>query len=175
MISDEDLMLAVASGDLHAFEQIVRRHQARACRIACRFMGDQAEAEDMAQEAFIRVLNAAPGYQPTAQFTTYLYQIVSRLCLDHMRRKRPTVGEELPDQHDPSPFQIDGMIEQERNRAIRQALDALPQEQRMAMVLRCYEGLGYREIAAAMKRTEKAVDRLLARARSRLAELLSRS
>lgn len=172
MIDDEELMLAVGRGDLDAFEQIVLRHQARVCRIACRFLGDQAAAEGTAQEAFMRVLNAAPGYQSTARFTTYLYQIVSRLCLDHMRKKRPIVGEELPDEHDPSPPQIDGMIQQERDWTIRQALDALPPGQRMAMVLRCYEDMSYREIAAAMKKTEKAVDRLLTRARSRLAELL---
>jgi len=172
MRSDEQLLAAAGTGDLRAFEQIVRRHQARACRIAYRFLGDQAEAEDMAQEAFMRVLKAAPRYQPTAQFSTYLYQIVSRLCLDHRRKKRPVLRREMPDEQDPSPAQINGMIQQERDRAIREALDALPPDQRMAIVLRCYERLSYREIGAAMKKTEKAVDRLLARARGRLAEKL---
>jgi len=175
MPGDEELMLAASRGDLDAFEQIVRRHQARACRIGYRFLGDRAKAEDIAQEAFLRILKAAPRYRASASFTTFLYQVVSRLCLDHVRKKRPVIAEQLPEPHDPAPSPIDALMQQERDQAVRRALDTLPANQRMAMILRCYEGLSYCEIGVAIGKTPKAVDRLLARARTRLAALLEKS
>jgi len=163
---DEEIMLAVGRGDLDAFEQIVLRHQAEVWRVAYRFVGDAAEAEDLAQEAFLRILDAAGRYKPTATLRTYLYRVLTRLCLDHLRKKRPTPIDPLPQTADrlaSPPRQVDL---QERDDLIHTAMDALPADYRMAVVLRYFEGLSGTEMAVAMGRSEKAVERILSRARS---------
>ena len=166
-------MLAVAQGDLDAFDQIVLRHQELAWRIAFRFLGDRHEAENVAQEAFLRILDAAPRYKPTAAFSTYLSRIVTRLCLDHARKKHPTTTDSFPAVQDRNPSAVERMAAQERDRTIRAALDSLPPAQRMVVVLRYFEGLDCRSVASAMDTTVKAVERLLARARGTLQPLLA--
>ena len=165
---DEDLMLAVGRGDLDAFEPIVLRHQAEAWRVAYRFVGDAAEAEDLAQEAFLRILDAAGRYKPTATFRTYLFRVLTHLCLDHVRKKRPIPIDPLPQTADGLASPPRQMDLQERDKLIHTALDALPADYRMAVVLRYFEGLSGTEMAVAMGRSEKAVERLLSRARSAL-------
>ena len=167
--SDEQLMLAVGAGDLNAFEQIVLRHQQSAWQIAFRFLGDRVTAEDIAQEAFLKILVAAERYRPTAKFRTYLHRVVTRLCLDTVRKKQPTYVDDIAAASGPSPAPLEAAESRERNEAVRQALNTLPPKQRMAVVLAYYEGLRGREIAAAMKVSPKAVERLLARARQALA------
>ncbi len=161
-------MLAVRDGDLDAFEQIVLRHQAEAWRVAYRFTGDAAEAEDLAQEVFLRVLNAAPRYQPTATFCTFLFRILNRLCIDHVRKKRPRVTDNLPPRTDDSLSPPQQLADAERDTLIQAALNALPPDHRMAVVLRYFEGLSGAEIADAMGRSVKAVERLLSRAKAAL-------
>ena len=165
MVKDELLMLKVAEGDLESFEEIVLRHQRTAWRIALRFLGDPAEAEDVTQETFLRILAAAPRYRPDAAFSTYLYRIVARLCIDHARAKRPVFTNSLPETVDPSPGPATALIQKDRDELVRKALDALPPRQRMVLILKYYEGLRYEEIAQAMGTTVKAVERLLGRAR----------
>ena len=172
-IKDEQLMLRVAKGDLGAFEEIVRRHQQTAWRVALRFLGDANEAEDIAQEAFLRILAAAPRYKPSATFSTYLFRVVSRLCIDHARKKRPNFDNSLPETVDPSPDPATVLAQKDRDELIRQALEVLPVRQRMAVILEYYEGLKYDEIAKAMGTTPKAVERLLSRARGALKTRLS--
>ncbi len=171
--NDAELMRAVGGGDLDAFNEIVRRHQQTAWRIAYRFLGDSAEAEDVAQEAFLRILAAAPRYKPTAAFSTYLYRVVARLCIDHAGKKRPILTDTLPEMIDPSPDPETVLIREERDVLIRKVLDALPARQRMVVILKYYEGLSYAEIARAMGTTVKAVERLLGRAGKRLQSGLS--
>ena len=101
--SDAQLMLRTSRGDLDAFAEIVRRHQETAWRTAYRFLGDTTEAEDITQEAFLKILAAAPRYRPTAAFSTYLYSVVSRLCIDFSRKKRPLTGHVMPDRPDTGP------------------------------------------------------------------------
>jgi len=168
MRSDEELMLAAAQGDLDAFEQIVLRHQQTAWAVANRFLNDPAEAEDVAQDAFLKILAAAPRYRPFAAFRTFLIRVVSRLCMDRARKMRPVYTDAPPELPAPDPSAPQTVIRTERDIAIRRALDTLPPAQRMAAVLRYYEDLDYRAIADAMDITEKAVERLLARARTAL-------
>src|ERR1700736_6116680 len=106
--SDEDLMVAVRSGKTVAFEQLVERHQSSAWNAAYRFLGDATEAEDVAQEAFLRILDAAHRYQPTASFRTYLYRVVTHLCLDHVSKKKPFYTEMIPNvaANGPSPLEV---------------------------------------------------------------------
>ena len=171
--SDESLMLAVARGDMAAFEQLVLRHQETAWRTAYRFVADWQAAEDIAQEAFLKVLEAAPRYRPMAAFRTYLYRIIVRLCLDHQRKRRPTLAERLSHVPQAAPSAEERAVRGERERAVQKALSRLRRKQRIAIVLRYYEGLSGREIAAAMETTVKAVERLLARGRATLEGLLA--
>jgi RNA polymerase sigma-70 factor (ECF subfamily) len=171
--SSEQLMLAVAKGDMDAFDQLVLRHEKLAWGIAYRFLGDQHEAEDIAQEAFLRVLDAAGRYRPTAAFPTYLSRIVTRLCLDHAQKKRPLPTDSLTAVQDGNPSAMERMAVVDRDRAIRAALDRLPPAHRMAIVLRYFEGFDCRSVALAMDTTVKAVERLLARARATLEPLLT--
>jgi len=167
-------MLRVAEGDLDAFDEIVRRHQRTAWRIAHRFLGDPVEAEDVAQEAFLRILAAAPRYKPSATFSTYLYRVVARLCIDYVRKKRPIFINTLPETVDSSPDPETALVQKDRDALIRKVLDALPSRQRMVVILKYYEELSYCEIAGAMGTTVKAVERLLGRARKTLQSNLSR-
>ncbi|MDI6451528.1 RNA polymerase sigma factor [Anaerobaca lacustris] len=166
MRSDEDLMLAVRDGNLDAFEALVLRHQGEAWRVAYWFIGDAAEAEDLAQEAFLKILDAARRYRVDATFRTYLVRVLTHLCLDHRRKKRPICGE-LPSNatdDEPSPPQQAGRAE--RDARIQAALDALPADYRMVIVLRYFEGLSANETAHVMGRSVKAVEHLGARAKA---------
>ena len=169
--SDETLMEATASGDLAAFEQLVLRHQESVWRTAYRMLGCRQSAEDIAQQAFLQVFEARERYQPTAAFRTYLYRIVVRLCLDHLRKNRPALSEYLlpVDNRSSAQQQAAG---REQTEAVQRAIGCLPAQQRSAIVLRYYEGLSGREIAAAMDTSLKAVERLLARARETLEKRL---
>ena len=170
--SDELLVQATGRGDLEAFNQIVERHQTWAWKIAYRFFGNEADASDVVQEAFLRLLDVSGRYRAEAKFRTFFYQIISRLCLDRAKKKKPLFLEKIPEVLDPRPTATDAMIRQEAAHAIRSALDALPPKQRLAIVLRYYEELNYEEIASALATTTKAVERLLARGRKGLRAVL---
>lgn len=165
-------MQEAARGDAQAFEQIVRRHQGAAWNVASRFLKDSHAAADVVQEAFVRVWEAAPRYQPCAQFRAYLLRVVSRLCLDHIRRKKPLPMEDIPEPTDSRPTVMDNVLERERAVAVRAAIEKLPERQRLAIILRYYEHCGYKEIAVVLEITEKAAERLLARGREALEVLL---
>lgn len=166
--SDEHLLQASGRGDLDAFSRIVQRHQDWGWRIAHRFTGDEAEAADIVQDAFLRLLKAAGRYRPTARFKTYFYCIISRLCMDRAKKKHPQYLDTAPDSPDHGLNATQTLLDREKALAIRAALDLLPPNQRMAMILKYYEDLGYKEIAQALEITPKAVERLLARARQTL-------
>ena len=172
--SSEDLMRAVAGGDLDAFNEIVLRHREMVWRIAYRFLGDRHAAEDMAQEAFLRIRDAAPHYRPSAQFRTYLTRVVTRLCLDYVEKRRPDYRKELPDVADRGPTGPEQVVAKETQEIINKALESLPPGQRMAVVLRYLEGLRCGEAAEAMDVSAKAVERLLAHAREGLEPQLAR-
>ncbi len=170
--SDEDLMLAVGENNLEAFEELVCRHQTWAWGIAYRFLGHKEESEDVVQDAFLRLLEAAGRYQPTCSFKTYFHRIISRLCLDRAKKRQPRYLDTIPDV---SGSELDAPGEMEKAQeadAVRGALDALSPQQRMAVVLRYYEGLSYQDIASALEATPKAVERLLAHGRDRLQAIL---
>jgi RNA polymerase sigma-70 factor (ECF subfamily) len=172
--SDELLVQATGKGDLKSFVQIVTRHQIWAWRIAYRFTGNEEDASDIVQDAFLRLLDASGRYRPTAKFRTFFYQIISRLCLDRAKKKQPLFLETIPDTADLSPSLTDALIQHEAAIAVRSALDTLPPNQRLAIVLRYYENLNYEEIASAIETTTKAVERLLARGREHLKGILEK-
>jgi len=172
MRSDEELMSAVAKGDLTAFEQLVRRHQGSAWNAAFRLVGDLHAAEDISQEAFLRILRAAGRYRPTATFRTYLYRVVTRLCRDYRRKATPSLCQNPDAQVDHTPSPEACASASEEHRAVQEALASLPDRQREAIVLRYYERLSYEEIAGVTGGSRKAVERLLARGRAALGTLL---
>ncbi|MEW5946086.1 MAG: RNA polymerase sigma factor [bacterium] len=158
-------MLAAGRGELEAFEEIVSRYQRSAWNTAYRFLYNHEDAEDVVQDAFIRIFDAAPRYRPDASFKTFFYTILIRLCLNRIDRRKPDADlpEDIPG---PEPGAAERLMESEKRRAVRSSLAALPPAQRMAVVLRYYEGMGYKEIANAMQISEKAVERLLSRGRA---------
>lgn len=174
MLGDEELMQAVGKGDLAALDEIVTRYQDAAWRTACRFLGNASEAQDIVQEAFLRIFEAARSYRPTGRFRAYFYLVVTRLCLDAARKKRPAATGDPPQSADLSPSPLEAMADRERDEAVHEAVERLPGRQRMAVVLRYFDGLACREVADAMGLSDKAVERLLARARTFLEEHLAR-
>ena len=167
-LSDQQLMQAVAGGDLDAFNELVLRYQGLAWKTAYRFLGDTMEAEDIAQEAFLKLLTAAPRYRPQATFRTYFYQILTHLCIDRTRKRHPVSMDKAAEMVDLSPGPSEKLIEKERSAQVRAALDTLPPNQKAAMILRHYEGLSYAEIARILGVTSKAVERLISRAMASL-------
>jgi RNA polymerase sigma-70 factor, ECF subfamily len=168
VISDEELMMAAAQGDTRAFEQIVLRYQASVWRVACRFVGNSTDAQDITQIVFLKLFEAAPRYHPTAMLKTYLFRIVHTSCIDHSSKNRPSRLEDSTEVPDNSPSAIDVMIRHEKGTRIKQTIEMLPLRQRSAITLRYEAGLSVCEIANILKVTEKAVERLLAHARETL-------
>jgi len=170
---DAQLMTRLADGDRSALAELVRRHQRSALELAYRTTGDRTLAEDIAQDAFLRVWKSADRYTPTAQFSTWLYRIVVNLCLDVFKKRKPAAGD-LPDGSDLRAEDPTVILERgERALAVRRAVAALPERQRIAVVLQRFSGLSIRGIAEATGATESAVESLLVRAHAALRKSLA--
>jgi RNA polymerase sigma-70 factor, ECF subfamily len=182
--SDEELMTGIVRGDEYAFQVLVERHQISLLNLIYRFIGDRTKSQDLAQEVFLRVWQAAGNYKPKAKFTTWLYRIAANLCLNelkasrrnkwlrffHVEREVQTVGEEDFSNGSPSPEDL--LLAMERSRQITSALQSLPENQRMALILKRYDGLSYEEIARILNCSVSAVESLLVRAKRNLQEKL---
>lgn len=173
--SDLELMLRVGRGDTESFALLLDRHRGPLLNYFVRMVHDQALAEDLAQEAFLRVYQARERYQPEARFTTWLYRIATNLALNAIRDRRgdAVAAEELEDGAgnslldqvaDTRPNAEECLAESDRERLIREAIEALPEKQRAAVVLHKYQGVDYRQIAGVLKVSESAVKSLLFRA-----------
>jgi RNA polymerase sigma-70 factor (ECF subfamily) len=171
--TDDDLMQGVATGDGDAFAEIILRYQHVAWKVAFRFLGDSMEAEDAAQDAFLKLLEAAPRYRSKASFRTYLFRILTHLCIDRCRKKRPDAVADIPEAADPSGDPAAALMAREIRVQIRNVLETLPPKQKAAIILRHYEGLSYAEIAQVLGISAKAVERLISRARITLQTRLS--
>ena len=167
--SDEELMALVAAGDNVAFRRLMARHMGRAIRVAETVVRGSAEADDIAQEAFIRIWRNASGFDPSvARFTTWMHRIVVNLSIDRKRRNgtgHAPVPEDLADSRESA---LDGMLASEQQAALQEALGELPDRQRAAIALFHFEGLSGRDSALAMNLSESAFESLLTRARSAL-------
>lgn len=172
--SDEVLLVLYGNGDRAAARALATRFTPLALRVAARMLGDGAEAEDVAQEAMLRLWRIAPDWrQGEARVSTWLYRVVANLCTDRLRRRRGVGLDEIAEPEDGVPGVVERMIETDRAMALQAALNALPERQRQAVVLRHLEGLTNPEIAAVMQIGVEAVESLTARGKRALAELLA--
>lgn len=181
-LDDIELMTRVREGDAEAFAMIVERHQHRVVGTIAKMLGSITEAEDVAQQVFLRVWRSAPRWKPTAKFTTWLLTITRNLVFNEVRRQKrsrtSSLDEEseqnMPEREDVS---VISPAQELANRELEQVIDAaiaeLGEQSRMALILRRYEELPYEEIAEILGTTVPAVKSLLFRARTELRARLS--
>jgi RNA polymerase sigma-70 factor (ECF subfamily) len=189
--SDVQLMLDVKAGDDASFDLLLQKYRTPLVNFLYRMVRDTATAEDLAQEVFLRVYRARKQYSPSAKFTTWLFRIATNLALNSMRdnrhRKMDVSIDAAPVDEDVAPMQLpapemridEHMIERDRADLIRSAISALPEKQRVAVLLHKYEEMDYGEIARILDCSESALKSLLFRAyetlRVQLAPLVSAS
>ena len=174
---DPDLAVLrrVAAGEADAFAELVERHQARLLRLCARLLRDSDEAQDAAQEVFLRAYRSAASYEPRGQVFTWLYRIAVNYCFNRLRRRKlvqflslrrsgPADEVEEIDPPDEAPGFERTLAARESWRAMRVAIAALPANQQTVLMLAKFEQLSYREIAGALGITEGAVESRLVRA-----------
>ena len=172
--SDDTLLALYGQGDRAAARALAERLTPLAFRVAQRMLRDPAEAEDVAQEAMLRLWRAAPGWQAgTAKVSTWLYRVVVNLSTDRLRRRRSVPLDAAPEPEDGRPGADEGLIEADRAAALEAALQTLPERQREAVVLRHLEGLANPEIAEIMGVGVEAVESLTARGKRGLTRALA--
>ena len=176
MLADEDddhrLMERVAEGDAVAFRTLVERHTASLTAHATRMLHNPSEAEDVVQEAYVRLWKQAPSYRPEAKLRTFLHGIAHNLCIDRLRARRPHDAgalEQLASTDRPS----GGLWDREISTRVQREVAALPERQRAALSLVHFEELSNIDAAALLGVTVEALESLLARARRTLRERLS--
>lgn len=171
--SDEALMARVARGDEAAYRILSRRHVPAMLGLARRILGNAADAEDVAQEAMLRVWTHAPRWQPLAAFRTWLTRIVVNLCLDRKRRAQWVDLDQAGEIPDPAPDAGEEAERNERDEQVHQAIAKLPDRQRTAIVLTYGDGMSNAEVAEVMDTTVSAVETLLVRAKQGLRRALN--
>jgi RNA polymerase sigma-70 factor, ECF subfamily len=170
-IGDGYLVRRAQAGHVEAFNLLVERHQQGVYRVAVRMVGNEADAQDLAQEAFLRAWRGLGGFRGDSSFSTWLYRIVTTTCLKFLRG-RPPRTQPLDDTSEAPAGRPDEVIEaRARHTALLRAIAALRPEQRAALVLREFEGCSYEEIAAIMGITVPAVKGRLHRARLELLQI----
>jgi RNA polymerase sigma-70 factor, ECF subfamily len=176
-LSDAQVMLRVKAGDQSAFDYLVQKYRRPMLSFMYRMAHNTAVAEDLAQEVFLRVYRSRENYEASAKFTTWLYRIASNLAVNHARdtrHQRPenTVSLDEPDQEtgltmdvpDNSLTAEEAIVRRERLAAIRQRVQALPERQRIAVIMHKYQQMDYHQIAEVLKLSESAIKSLLFRA-----------
>jgi RNA polymerase sigma-70 factor, ECF subfamily len=183
--ADVEAMLRVKTGDESAFSFLVQKYRRPMVGYMYRLCHNPSTAEELAQEVFLRVYRSRTSYEPSAKFTTWLYRIATNLAVNHARdtrheRAQNTVRLDEPDQEtgttpdlpDESLSAEEAILKRERLAAIRSKVNALPERQRMAVMMHKYQQMDYREIATVLKLSESATKSLLFRAYETLREQL---
>ncbi len=184
-LTDADVMLRVKSGDQSAFEFLVEKYRRPMVNFMYRMARNAAAAEDLAQEVFLRVYRSREGYEASAKFTTWLYRIATNLAMNHVRDTRNERPEKLvsldePDQATGLTMDVpdstlsaeEAILRRERLAAIRQRVQALPERQRMAVIMHKYQQMDYKQIGEVLKLSESATKSLLFRAYEALRQQL---
>ncbi len=169
--SDAQLVSRAADGDERAFRELLDRHQGAVYGFAFSLLKDSQEAEDIAQETFLRLYRTAGHQTFQASVRSYLFRIARNLCIDAIRKKKPLLMDELPETIDnKTPFnQLDSAESMKR---LLDAVSELPTNQHMAIVLRHQQGMNYMQIADTLGVSVSAVESLLVRARRTLRDRL---
>ncbi len=183
--SDADVMLRVKTGDQAAFDYLVQKYRRPMLSFMFRMSHNSAAAEDLAQEVFLRVYRSRQSYEASAKFSTWLYRIATNLAVNHARdtrHERPEVQVSLdePDEDSSTTLQVpdrslnaeQAIVLRERMLAIRQKVEALPEQQKMAVIMHKYQQMDYKQIAEVLKKSESATKSLLFRAYETLREQL---
>jgi RNA polymerase sigma-70 factor, ECF subfamily len=170
--SDEALMALVAKGDQRAYRTLAGRHLPVMLGLARRILGNSADAEEVVQEAMLRVWTHAPRWQPLAAFRTWLTRVVVNLCLDRKRRASWVALEAAGEIVDPAPDAAEQSEVDERERLVAGAIEELPERQRTAIVLTYSEGLSNAQVAEVLDTTVSAVETLLMRGKQNLRRAL---
>ncbi|MEO1107763.1 MAG: RNA polymerase sigma factor [Pseudomonadota bacterium] len=173
-LGDDALLRRFADGDADAARILTDRLGPRCYSVALRILGNRAEAEDVTQDAMMRLWQMAPDWvSGQAKVSTWLYRVTLNLCTDLQRKKRPEPLSDVPEPEDDSAGVVDQMQDAARKDALQAALDMLPDRQRQAVVLRHIEELSNPEIAGIMEISVEAVESLTARGKRSLAALLA--
>ncbi len=165
---DYALLRRVARGEAAALTELIRRHQQRVHQIAYRLLKDPQEAEDAAQEVFLKVYDHAHRFEPKASVAAWINRITANYCLNILRQRQPQESldqEESPAVPDSRATPLEALEEKALGRRLEELLEALPENQRRALILKRFGDLSYQEIAAEMGLSAQAVDGLLKRAR----------
>jgi RNA polymerase sigma-70 factor (ECF subfamily) len=184
-LTDADIMLRVKAGDQSAFNYLVQKYRRPLISFMYRMARNAAAAEDLAQEVFLRVYRSRETYEASAKFTTWLYRIATNLAVNHARdtrHERPevTVSLDEPDEESGTTLELpdegltaeQAMVRRERLLAIRSKVEALPEQQRLAVIMHKYQQMDYKQIAEVLKKSESATKSLLFRAYETLREQL---
>lgn len=170
---DAELLALAGRGDAGAFRQLVSRKLPRIHALAARMLSDPAQADDVAQDAFLRVWRQAPNWTPgQAKFDTWLHRVVLNLYTDRLRRRRELPMADPPEQLDPAPAADIALQRDETIRRVRTAIAKLPTRQGEAIMLQTYQDLSNIDTAAIMGISVEALESLLARGRRTLRDLL---
>ena len=173
-VSDTGLLVRFANGDRLAAVALTQRLSPRVLGFATRMLGDAAEAEDVTQDAMLRLWKIAPEWrQGEAEPATWLYRVVRNLCIDRLRKARGVGLDQIAEPEDGTPSVEAALIAQDRAAALQLALNQLPDRQREAVILRHIEGLANPEIAQIMEISTEAVESLTARGKRALGAALS--
>ena len=183
--SDADIMLRVKAGDQSGFDYLVQKYRRPMLSFMYRMARNAAVAEDLAQEVFLRVYRSRETYEPSAKFSTWLYRIATNLAVNHARdtrHERPEVQVSLdePDEESGATLELPDaalnaeqqIVRRERLLAIRKKIEALPEQQRLAVIMHKYQQMDYKQIADVLKKSESATKSLLFRAYETLREQL---
>ncbi len=172
---DEELLALYATGDQASARALMLRHAPRILGLATRMLKDQTEAEDVTQEAMLRLWKIAPDWRSgEAKVSTWLYRVASNLCSDRLRKRRGVGLDEAPEIEDDGLSAEEQMIQADRGKALNIAMERLPDRQRLALTLRHFQELSNPEIAGVLETSVEAVESLLSRGRRALAKDLQK-
>ncbi|MFA5780292.1 MAG: sigma-70 family RNA polymerase sigma factor [Elusimicrobiota bacterium] len=193
MLEDDDikLFLEFQRGDKQCFEKLLDKYEKPVINFIYHMVGSREDAEDLAQEVFLRIYRAAANYKPSSKFSTWLYRIAANISIDYKRKPanklhavtdsidKPIVTDEneiTKEISDTSKSQPENILEQKRiNETVRSALLSLPSNQRIALTLRVYENKSYQEISEILSCSVSSVESLLFRSRQNLKQKLTAS